>query len=271
MTMSRRLVLVALVTVATLLLAQHPAHPAEWPFADKGKAVTKTKDAAQKDQTSPDNTPLIKAQQESGTDRALRQNAEENVKINRELAKYTGWLIVATLFGPAVLLIAVLYQAWIARDAEKRQLRAYVVVKEVIIEPRFRQPDARLIGVTGRVVFLNSGQTPAYDLEHSRSLTMDSFTLRRDFQPPTRFLSNMVILGPHVEHPDDLGVSTDCDSDSERLCGGMLAVYFWGEVRYRDIFNRKQRTRFGVRWPRIPSKVGDRGTVPCSPDWNDAT
>lgn len=50
------------------------------------------------------------------------------------------------------------YQGWVARDAEKRSLRAYVFIEKA----DFNVKDHTLIAVLS---VENSGQTPAYDFE----------------------------------------------------------------------------------------------------------
>jgi len=187
----------------------------------------------------------------------------------------TDWFLVLLTLAYAVVsyrtLRAIHDQTLLSRNTARRQLRAYIVVKSVRVE--VDSPDGAPKGTTRvipGVTFFNAGQTPAYRLSHFQSMHIDSLHLRPVFpEAANPAWRTIAVLGPRVEHPNNLRVATNLTSEQTALLQrGDLYVYFWGEIRYRDIFGAARRTPFAFRWPRIPGAWSDPDLIACE-DGND--
>jgi len=152
-----------------------------------------------------------------------------------KIEDYTFWLTVftAALVVATMLLAApALWMACIGRRTAERQLRAYVVVDSATVELKRHSETNRIVGVTCRVSFMNAGQTPAYDLEYFRSETVRPYTLDpRLPDDSTRAHRTTAILGPRIEHPDNLGTGMNFDETQvTEFQRGHLSVWMWGMV-----------------------------------------
>jgi len=177
------------------------------------------------------------------------------------LTVFTGALVVATM----VLAVPSICMARTARETAEKQLRAYVVVKGVTVELVKDHNTSQVTGLTCRVAFLNAGQTPAYDFEPSWTAERREYQMEPRFAPVTlRAHRSTAILGPRVEHPEGLGTGMNLtDNEVAALRRNDKAVYIWGQVRYRDIFNKTRHTCFAFQWPRIVSKIEDPHATAC--------
>ena len=109
---------------------------------------------------------------------------KEEMEIEREIGRYTGWLVVVgaiqflALIVQAVVFVLTLRQM---QDTDKRQLRAYVlcesgfifnVANPVSLFPgqTFQVTDAQItnsaVGPGAKIQIKNTGQTPAFQVRH---------------------------------------------------------------------------------------------------------
>jgi len=92
-----------------------------------------------------------------------------------------------------------------------------MVVKSITVDLT-RERD-KITGGVYRVTFLNSGETPAYDVELRKESKLDAFALNPIVPiEAARAHRTTAIVGPRVEHPDDLGAGFHLiDNDVEKL------------------------------------------------------
>ena len=189
---------------------------------------------------------------------------------------FNGIIAICTV----ILAFIGLWQAGIARDAARRQLRAYVGVSgKRVINPTPRVLANKVGQVVQHnnfeVIVHNAGQTPAYKLRSEISWHWMPFGhgLPRDFgfndpqSPPPEGQEPVVcvkMLSPGKEADFLMNIP------SERI-GAALSkeemLYIYGSVFYEDAFKRGRTTRFCYLW--TPDPTGRDGFV----DWdrhNDA-
>lgn len=141
-----------------------------------------------------------------------------------------------------------------SEDTAERQLRAYILVKE-----------GRLLteaGIGARLCFKNYGRTPAYDVTFALSVLLFDGEEARVFQAPELF-EGKSIVGPSAEivrkrlaknGPDLNGISFTLT----RMLRREAHLFAWGEVTYRDAFNKQRSSRYRLRYERDKSQL-----IPC--------
>lgn len=155
----------------------------------------------------------------------------------------------------------------------RAQLRAYVFVESAVT--------ANVVDGTGppeaHVVIKNFGQTPAYEVLHMGGLAVYEFppppmvkltatdedfvtgpTTNMALAPGANYLSTtplkIPVLPPHFR---------------KGIIAGNLAAYVYGEIRYKDVFQRKQWTKYRLM---LGGPVGVRGGhLVGSAEGNEAT
>jgi hypothetical protein len=108
-----------------------------------------------------------------------------------------------------------------------------------------RQPLAPNKAVRGRLSFRNTGQTPAHHTE-ARVITglvdwppdADTWAV----EPPAAGARASLGAGIKLNIPFDLPALPE--ATYRKLCLGTTAFVVFGEIRYRDIFNKQRRTKF---------------------------
>lgn len=162
-------------------------------------------------------------------------------------------------------------QALTMEVTAKRELRAYVgVIEHEVIYT----PDNELIG---RVIFRNTGQTPAHDLT---SWILEGLSVRK--HPPESFFKKGDdeekggVLVPGVTWTRNIRIGLHNLNMSE-LEKESDAIWIWGGIDYKDSFGEKCSVsfRFWVAekrlridplgksvewWPLIPHKDGNKAT-----------
>lgn len=132
-------------------------------------------------------------------------------------------------------------QLELATKTAERELRAYIYVEGVEITP----PD--LAGPTEvRLTIKNNGQTPGYGVVHLGRMLVQDFPslvplpeveetspLSRNDLPPSGILTK-TLKGGRALTPDERA----------RIGNGTLALYVYGEIRYRDAFGRNRSTKY---------------------------
>jgi hypothetical protein len=148
------------------------------------------------------------------------------------------------------------YQGWVAKDTEKRQLRAYVIFRPNGLE-RFEPNDIGHV----QAVLENVGQTPVYDGTWSSGISVlpSGQIVNVALEPCESIMrapdARRFYFGK-VAYPDkdrDRVFSVDEINDIKI---GTSTLLFIGRVCYRDIFKEVHRTDFCVRWRWAGNNLG---------------
>ncbi len=155
------------------------------------------------------------------------------------------------VIGAIIAAFAVGYPGWenyIAQEAAKRQLRAYIDVRpkgittiEEGIMPRVQDS------------FQNIGRTPAYDNGAFSRLTVAEYPLTSKLtneecgHVSTNPKASKWFIGKAAS-PAIVRESPFTASEVEAIKSGKAAVYLHGRACYRDIFNESHRTDFCLYW-----------------------
>jgi hypothetical protein len=130
----------------------------------------------------------------------------------------------------------------LSKTTAQRQLRAYVHVSGAIVRDPLDNMKRRVVLSTK-----NYGQTPAYDV------TMWIVTCVREFPltesklgpPPHGFRKGKQILPPGGKEGDIVSPISPLNVREDALLkSGAAAIYAAGEIRYRDAFGHKWRTKY---------------------------
>jgi hypothetical protein len=163
------------------------------------------------------------------------------------------------------------FQLDVARDMERRQLRAYIAI------------DTSELTIQNNVVYTaislrNSGQTPAYDLIGWFSSVVQpskqAFIVERDETGVHHMSSSIVGPGTHANMGSQIGIPNDeMPTVLSELGTGASTVYAWGEVHYRDAFGEpwclEIRTHGEIirgKWNLVSSSNGNKESKRC-PYW----
>jgi len=156
---------------------------------------------------------------------------------NRVIATFT---VVLALFGGFAL--------WIARDTEKRQLRAYVY--EVPVLDKFTAGEKLAVGI----LIKNGGQTPAYDFSVAINAQISDYPQKESLVgvglKPAKVLPHGEGLGDFVyqEHTMTLLFANAPIVTPEQyqavLKGISSRLYVWGRIEYSDAFKERHYTNF---------------------------
>jgi hypothetical protein len=153
---------------------------------------------------------------------------------------------------------AVGYPGWenyIAQEAAKRQLRAYIDVRpkgmttiEEGMVPRVRDS------------FQNIGRTPAFHDGAFSRLTVAEYPLTHKLSNEecspisTNPKANKWFIGK-ASGPEIVRETPFTASEVEAIKSGNAAVYMHGRVCYRDIFNEPHRTEFCLHWKWVAGRM----------------
>jgi hypothetical protein len=128
----------------------------------------------------------------------------------------------------------------LARQTAERQLRAYVAVDQGILK-----------GVGGaeteaRLYIKNTGQTPAYNTEQWVSIVADDYPTTRTFEffPGTAEIGASATIGAGGLSTVFISVGALTANQWDKIRTGKAAIWLWGEIRYRDAFEKRRFTRF---------------------------
>lgn len=155
------------------------------------------------------------------------------------------------VIGAIIAAFAVGYPGWenyIAQEAAKRQLRAYIDVRpkgmttiEEGLIPRVRDS------------FQNIGRTPAYDNGAFSRITVAEYPLTKKLpndecsHVSTNPKASKWFIGK-AARPEVVREDPFTATEVEAIKSGKSAVYLHGSVCYRDIFNEAHRTDFCLYW-----------------------
>jgi hypothetical protein len=151
--------------------------------------------------------------------------------------------VLAVTFA-AFAFAASAWQGWVARDVEKRQLRAYIAVDPV--GPKNFAPN---VAPSAGVRITVRGQTPAYNVTLITSIatlpypsnedkrateTHSPLEITKTILAPEQWSENLPTL---TYAPDPIQFGVIKASKQDRL-------YVWGEVHYTDAFDHPWQNRF---------------------------
>ena len=146
-----------------------------------------------------------------------------------------------------------------ARDTAERQLRAYVSV-QVERTPDINQKNLMEIHLEIR----NHGQTPALDIQYDACFEemeqgVDNVEFDRRLAAGmeiTAFRSKTFLHPGAVRRAIVYHVAlTEIERDLIKKGESTRALFIWGEVKYRDVFEGKRNTRFRLYYV---EPLGDR-------------
>ena len=245
----RRLALVAFVATASLLPFEHPAYPAERPFADRGEAIAQPKKKTNDDKTQATSAPPRTEQPRPAIDEEARKQTRENIEINRKLAEYTGdlvrlnrWLVGATFISAFLLFASAAVQAWIARDTEKRQLRTYVAGVPKFIFSFDTDSLPRI-----RFEIKNIGRTPALRMQHRTEINTlpHPYKAGMRLDAPSGEFSPPMVLFPNTEFfGTKMRAKAFTADEIAAIRDENARIYVYGEIRYVDVFGKQRTTTF---------------------------
>lgn len=178
------------------------------------------------------------------------------------------WLLVTTAIATSVAAYFTCNQWLTAVDSEKRQLRAYMTLKENLslakTEVRFSDPATPMRVISG--IWQNSGNTPTTNFIAKAACNPEKPFV---FDDPTHVYQKIDrwVFGPHDEFPffacpirlQDIVTFEQTHS----------TVFIYGEAHYGDVFLPKDArhvTRFCVMMQNISGDPGvavDATTFPC--------
>lgn len=152
-------------------------------------------------------------------------------------AKILVWL---TLFGSmtsAVALLIVIHLLQATGDSVERQDRAYVLVKEALIN--YTEP----YGPLARIELVNFGKTPAFELTGRGGCKVTNWpTSEKVNLADIEIDKDTIALGPAVDKTFRVKCSELQDVPS--LSNGTSAIIVRGEYTYRDVFGKKRTGSF---------------------------
>ena len=173
------------------------------------------------------------------------------------------WLDYATFTAAVVAAIVASFaagftgwQAWIAKDTAKRQLRGYLVIGSNDI-PKLAEGIQPFVKAT----IENMGQTPTYDGAWISGINVLDYPL-----PEAIVNDDCMNVLKHPTAPKwVIGKSSPVEkwrdgpfqaSEVKSIQDGKSAIYFHGRICYRDIFKEVRHTDFCMYWKWEGSGLG---------------
>jgi len=162
------------------------------------------------------------------------------------VGKHTNTL---TVFGTFILAGIVLVQLIDARRSNERQLRAYVSVSFLGLVPQDRAVNYFF---EPRVVLINTGNTPAYDMYQRSAADILPVPLPANFTfplPAEDAGASSGILGPKQNFIISAALNRLLSDEeiTEVSTTTNRNIYIWGTIKYRDAFGVDRFTNFSQR------------------------
>jgi hypothetical protein len=194
--------------------------------------------------------PIVKVAPASKSDQKPKQVTEQH-----DSHPTPDWLLIGVT---GLLVIATAGLVYYARDAARRQLRAYVFIDKAYIKDVGNPP------VTAASISIkNSGQTPAYNVQHEHFVRLDDIppgpfpAFNQD--GPKCHLSPGGMMYHLVKGNGTLGAVQRMAFNKKEL-----AFYVFGQIIYQDCFGIKRHTNY-----RLMQTGGDNALRYCD-DGNEA-
>jgi hypothetical protein len=176
------------------------------------------------------------------TENKKNTSNDKNSWIERLGVAFIGLGFLATAAAAAINA----WQASVSRDTEERQLRAYVGVVPGAVE-NFGEPTKLVIRMSRK----NYGATPAYEVGFSSTNVIISplNAVLPDVATPcvSPNYSGLVTMFPGTELPlttNVVGADKISVNDINSVKIGAAALYFWGDVCYKDTFGKPHYTKY---------------------------
>lgn len=153
----------------------------------------------------------------------------------------------------------------VSRQTAERQLRAYLNYFNGRVM-NFGKPGAYV-----RAQVVNRGQTPAYEVRLRQSAVLAPLPLTEPLRHgPEKKLTNAGVLQPG----DDFGLTVTVTPDlteeqAKAVNDGAAAIYFFGEIEYRDAFGQFRWSRYRMMLRGDFKENPAHGLVVCE-EGNDA-
>jgi hypothetical protein len=144
-------------------------------------------------------------------------------------------------------------------SSSRRQLRAYVggdvgsignVANPIPVAGQAITPTGAEItnptcGPVAYVQIKNAGQTPAYEVLHWGHICVREYPLTSALPSPKFIAKNASILGPGIVATKYLFLATPLTAQEiSDLSVGNVAIYVYGEIRYKDAFGTERFTKY---------------------------
>jgi hypothetical protein len=211
-------------------------------------AATDSRSEASRDKSNSDH-PASKVSGALGKEQhpPSTKDCKEPSKEQKHWLEY-GAFVAALIAAIGAIAAAILagWQACIARDAEQRQLRAYVTIDIPKQFVRLSDEGRPVVHVSVKVL----GQTPAYEVVMKSGLTIGNWPVSKDDHfheaDPTKTPAFTYYPGVNA----DEGITRFLDSGISRerfetaLLGRGERPLFFGTIHYRDAFGVDRYTRF---------------------------
>ncbi len=228
--------------------AQQEAQPAPTPVAPAPKV-----DAAEDQE--PDRDPIYYPREDLDAQRRMAVAAEGLVSL-------TNTQIIIASIGSGLVLVAIAIAFWAALEARRaaiatartvkvtsdtaeRQLRAYVHISQ----PTITLNEDGTAAINIRIE--NAGRTPAHHLiwwEKAGVGAHDLKTELRSDNPDPEYVSGLVLqAGGSADHDVKLNI-LNIEENREAIANSESAIFIYGNIKYRDIFNKEHTTRFQLAY-----------------------
>jgi hypothetical protein len=141
--------------------------------------------------------------------------------------------------GTCVLALFAMGQFWIARDSERRQLRAYVNIEKVTITG---------VDIPGRaqieIHVTNAGLTPARGVHMRGSARKDIYPAEKPFVLSTDApIKSRRDVGPGHSFNPKIGFNIS-EKQIREIEQGKYAIWMFGDIKYRDVFGVDHSTSY---------------------------
>jgi len=203
---------------------------------------------------------------------------------NSPVGIFTGIIAIFTI----LLVAAGFYQAAVTRAATRKQLRAYVFVETMDVlnvtgnapPPIPGQPPPQVgpwiyrpdIGPAVMMIIKNTGQTPAYDVVHYGNLCVAEYRPSPNLPPQIHIpTATKVAIPPDGKTSKFVNLPQPLtDDEINQLRTGTHAIYLFGRITYKDIFNKKRFTNFRFFHNGFVGILGQITTVTGCEEGNEA-
>lgn len=188
---------------------------------------------------------------------------------------FEGWLVwigIAQTLALILTIFAIMRQTGTLKDSAERQLRAYVlpdngtiinIANPVPIFPGqvFPPTGAEITNVAcgpiAHIQIKNTGQTPAFNVENWGNICIRECPLVATLpgkvgpNPIRSTLGSGIISTKTLFHNPVLTAKEIAD-----LRAGTAAIYVYGEIHYKDIFNQPHSTKFSLMHHVMSGAIG---------------
>jgi hypothetical protein len=209
------------------------------------------------------------------------QPAKQGAKTEPKSFMTNGEWVISCITTVYVLVAFLTFKAM--RNSSERQLRAYVVaelgsivnIADPIPTPGLIPTEARRVfpwGPIARIHIKNTGQTPAFKVEHWGNICFKEFPLTSELPPRIDTgVRSLSIVGPGIINTKNFFFGPILtDEQVAQLRNSTGALYVYGEVRYEDAFKRQHRTRYRLFHNQAGGAVGVSTDLTFTAEGNEA-